>query len=125
MKKAYGLILCVLALCGCSTFAPMGKDTYMVCHRGSTYSTEGSLKILCLQDANKYCEQRGLAMVVVSTTGHDGSFWTSRGGRVSLFFWRCRQTTQEIHRPIWNVRQIQSVKTRSLSNTNRLSPSAL
>jgi hypothetical protein len=86
MKMALGLILCVLALCGCSTFAPMGKDTYMVCHRGSTYSTEGSLKILCLQDANKYCEQRGLAMVVVSTTGHDGSFWTSRGGECELVF---------------------------------------
>jgi hypothetical protein len=61
-------------LCGCvgSTFAPMGKDTFIVVHRGEIYSTVGSLKIECLSDANAYCQKKGLVMVPVSTSGHDG-----------------------------------------------------
>lgn len=73
MKQTLAFALCVF-LCGCvgPTFAPMGKDTFMICHRGEIYSTVGSLKITCLRDANKYCEKRGLVMVPVSTSGHDG-----------------------------------------------------
>lgn len=75
MKQTLAFALCVF-LCGCvgPTFAPMGKDTFMICHRGEIYSTVGSLKITCLRDANKYCEKRGLVMIPVSTSGHDGGF---------------------------------------------------
>jgi hypothetical protein len=64
----------------------MGKDTFFVSHTGSTLTTVSSLKVECLKDANQYCEQRGLAMVVVSTTGHDGRFWTSKRAECELVF---------------------------------------
>lgn len=51
----------------------MGKDTYMVAYRGTDLNTMYGLKAQCLKSANEYCEKQGLAMVVVSTSGHDGN----------------------------------------------------
>ncbi len=53
---------------------PMGKDTYMVSHKGGAGSTQFSLKAKCLKEANKFCEKKGLVMVVVSTAGRDPGF---------------------------------------------------
>lgn len=69
------LIVCVALMSGCSTgIVSMGKDEFMVSHKGSAYSTESALKAKCLKDANRYCEERGLEMTVVSTIGHDPAF---------------------------------------------------
>lgn len=69
------LIFCAVLLAGCSTgIVPMGRETFMVSQKGSVYSTVGSLKAKCLKQANAYCENKGLSMVIVSTSGHDGGF---------------------------------------------------
>ena len=67
------LALCLLA--GCATgVVPMGQDTYMVAHKGSAWSSVSGLKADCLRDANRFCEKKGLALVVVSSSGNNGGF---------------------------------------------------
>ena len=83
--------LTTLVLCGCATgptFAPMGRDEFMVEHQGGAYSSASALKILCLRDANKYCIEHGLVMVPVSTSGKDGQIeaWGSIRGNCELVF---------------------------------------
>lgn len=55
----------------------MGRDEFMVEHRGTAVSSVSSLKIKCLLDANAYCEKHGLAMVPVSTEGHEKTAWAT------------------------------------------------
>jgi hypothetical protein len=76
MKKLRATVVMgqlLLTLSGCASgVVSMGKDTYMVARKGSSWSTATSLKAKCLKDANEYCERRGLVMVPVSFAGRDG-----------------------------------------------------
>lgn len=65
----------------------MGGDTYMVEHQGSSLSTKAENDAKCLQEANQFCEARGLVMTPVSTTGRNGlAVPFGHGGDCKLVF---------------------------------------
>jgi len=88
MKSRILLIVSVILLFGCSTgVVPTGGNTYMVAVNGSNITHEVSLKAECFKQANDFCASKGLIMVPVSTTGHDGSpVPFGRGASCELIF---------------------------------------
>jgi hypothetical protein len=72
MKNCF-LIFAAAILSGCSSgIVPMGPNTYMVQHSGSSLSSKSAMQAKCLKEANKFCEEKGLVMIPVSTEGRDG-----------------------------------------------------
>jgi hypothetical protein len=80
-------IIFSLALCaGCaSSIVPMGKDTYMVERGGWPHMNEFAMEADCLKAANRFCKKRGMAMVVVSTTGRDGQVFANNASCRLIF----------------------------------------
>jgi len=68
MKKVS--ILLLIGLCGCainSGIVPLGKDSYMVSRQAATgFTGSGNLKTKALKEANKFCEDQGKKMQVIS-----------------------------------------------------------
>jgi hypothetical protein len=98
INSAIVVIFCAELCFGCASgVVPMGRDTYMVAHKGSSWSTVSSLKAECLKDANRYCDKRRLAMVPISTSGHDGGFGIV--GSCELTFRAVKESDAENVRP--------------------------
>lgn len=78
----------LLLLSGCSTgVVPMSENTYMIEHRGSSLSTQASNEAKCFDEANRFCADRGLVMIPVSTTGRNGlAVPFGHGGDAKLVF---------------------------------------
>jgi hypothetical protein len=88
IKRVFYIASTAIFLAGCSTgIVPMGNDTYMVEHQGSSLSTQAENEAKCFQEANQFCEAKGLVMTPVSTTGRNGlAVPFGHGGDCKLVF---------------------------------------
>lgn len=72
MRAVYFVVAAALSLSGCaanSGVAPIGPDTFMVSRQAATgFSGSGTLKADALIEGGEYCQARGKAIYVISTT---------------------------------------------------------
>ena len=72
---AAGLVAGVLAGCAASGPVQVGRDTYMVTNTGAwSWSSGAALKGDLYQQANAFCQSRGLEVQPTNTATNNGSF---------------------------------------------------
>jgi len=52
----------------------MGGNTYMIAGSRPGFIGTGEVKASLIKEASAWCEKRGLVMIVVDSTGHDGVY---------------------------------------------------
>jgi hypothetical protein len=62
----------ILAACTSTGVVPMGGNTYMIAGSRPGFVGTGEVKASLIRDASAWCAKRGLVMIVVDATGHDG-----------------------------------------------------
>jgi hypothetical protein len=62
----------ILAACTSTGVVPMGGNTYMIAGSRPGFIGTGEVKASLIKEASAWCAKRGLVMIVVDATGHDG-----------------------------------------------------
>jgi hypothetical protein len=62
----------ILAACTSTGVVPMGGSTYMIAGSRPGFIGTGEVKAALIKEASAWCAKRGLVMIVVDATGHDG-----------------------------------------------------
>ena len=86
------LFLALVLVAGCATgtngVVAAGNDTYMVGGLGEFFDYSGSaVKARFVEQATKFCADRGQSMVLVNSTGHDSGFGVYASAEVQF---RCQ-----------------------------------
>jgi hypothetical protein len=97
-----------LLLVGCAASGPVqaGRDTYMVANTGAwSWSSGAALKGDLFQQANAFCQSRGLEVQPINTASNNGSF--SQFAHAELQFRCLASDDPELARP--RVRKVPDV----------------
>ena len=70
-----GAAMCAFAISGCSSgVVPMGRDTFMISGTQPGLIGAGTVRASLLKKADKWCRERNLVMVPLSSSGTDAVF---------------------------------------------------
>src|SRR4051812_46214013 len=101
MKKTS--IVVALLFTGCASnsgVVPIGKDTFMVSRQAATgFSGSGTLKAEAFQEANKYCQDLGKSLQVVSTHEASPPYILANFPKAEVQFMCLDQKDAELNRP--------------------------